>query len=102
MGAEWIAMGSGALQSRFPVRIFAATGLVGPSGVQFLLDLPVGGTGGDLAVEVTTDPENGPWTTLASAQVSSGNPISAGTAGLVTIELPPGTGLFVRLAATEP
>ena len=76
---------------------------VGPGGggYQFELTLPPGGSVADIVVEGTTAPNSTPFAPLASATVSAGNPIPAGTSGTVTVTCP-GPFHFLRLSVTAP
>ena len=76
-------------------------GLVGVT-VDFKLTQPTGGSAGALRVLVATNPASNPFATLSAGAVSAGNPIPAGTSGVVTITLPKTQALFLRRQAIEP
>jgi hypothetical protein len=98
-GLQW---GLGLAADDFPFPHLLQPGPAAGSTVDFKLMLPPGGSAGALRVLVAPDPASNPFATLSAGAVSAGNPIPAGTSGLVTISLPKSQAMFLRLQAIEP
>lgn len=74
---------------------------VSPTSTVYTIDLPVGGSAGELTILYAADLGQ-PFTSLDTLSVSVGNSIPAGTAGAVTVTLPNSGQGFIKLSATEP
>ena len=98
-GLQW-GLGLAADDVPFP-RLLQPGGAAGDT-VDFKLTLPPGGSAGALRVLVATNPAAGAFSTLGAGAVSTGNPIPAGTSGVVTVSLPKTQALFLRMQAIEP
>lgn len=68
----------------------------------FTFELPVSGSAAELTILYSSDLGSAPFVPLGAGAVSVGNPVPAGTAGVVEIALPPGQSGFVRLSADPP
>jgi hypothetical protein len=98
-GLQW-SLGLAAGDSPLPF-LLQPVGDMGAT-VDFSVTLPGGGSAADITVIASDDPESTPFVPLASGSVSSGNPIPAGTTGIVTISLPKETQGFVQLSVRAP
>lgn len=98
LGIQW-ALGLNASAS--PQSAMPQFDNVSPTSTVYTIDLPVGGSAGDLTILYAADLSQ-PFTSLDTLAVSVGNPIPSGSAGAVTITLPNSGQGFIKLSATEP
>lgn len=96
-GIQW-ALGLQASDNPYP-HLLAPNGTT-DSSVDFAISLPPAGTAAPLLVVTATDPSE-PFLPLGGVLINRGNPIPAGSTGVVTIKLPRGEQGFLQLVVEE-
>ena len=96
-GIQW-ALGLEASDNPYP-HLLAPNGTT-DSSVNFAISLPPDGTAAPLLVVTASDPSE-PFVPLGGVLINRGNPIPAGSTGLVTIRLPRGEKGFLQLVVAE-
>ena len=96
-GIQW-ALGLQASDNPYP-HLLTPNGTT-DSSVDFAISLPPAGTAAPLLVVTATDPSE-PFLPLGGVLINRGNPIPAGSTGVVTIKLPRGEQGFLQLVVEE-